>query len=154
MKTSFGKPMTTWWMRFVPVVVGVALIGCDGEIPSSPSPSPGAGPQFEAAEQVAAARSVLSVAPKNVHLRCNAGFPCEADVIVSSSSPVSIQYSAEGEFGINFGGTFCSGTLSGSCSIRVEVQSTEIPGRRSGNLLIEDLTNGSTKTVRLSARVI
>lgn len=151
MKRFLGKPLTRW-TRYVPVVMGVALIGCGGEIPSSQS-DPGIGPRFQPAEQPAAARSALTVDPRSVRLRCNAGFPCDIQLVVTSSSPVSLQYSVEGDFTVNFGGSNCGGVLAGSCVIQVAVISTELPGRRSATLTLEDLTNGTIKTVRLSARV-
>ena len=76
-------------------------------------------------------------------------------VVVTSSTPVTMDFFLNGDFIINPGATSCvrSSTLAGSCTIGVSVGTTEFAGRRAGTLTITESTTGTTKTVRLAARV-
>lgn len=150
------KLKTGWCTASAAAAVGVALTACGGEMPSSPSTPSADGPGLTDVAQTAAARSPLSVSPRSVRLQCNSGgFPCDIQVIVTSSVPVALDYFLNGDFIINAGATTCVrfSTLAGSCTIGVSVGTTEFPGRRSGTLTVNESTTGTSKTVRLAARV-
>jgi hypothetical protein len=77
-------------------------------------------------------------------------------VTITTSSPVNLQIGLEGDFVFNFGSTGCpldGSVVSGSCTVGVAVGTTEFPGRRQGVLTISETTFGTSKTVRLAARV-
>jgi hypothetical protein len=154
MNRSIGTT-TAWWSALLPVFVGAALSACAGETPASPSALPEDTPRPSAIIAAAASGSQLSVTPRRIRLKCNQGFGCDAQVVVTSSSPVTLNYFLNGDFIINFGATSCpqSGILSGSCTIGVQVGTTEFPGRRSATLTISESTFGTSRTVRLAARV-
>jgi hypothetical protein len=154
MNRSIGTT-TAWWSALLPVFVGAALSACAGETPASPSGLPEGAPLPSTIIEAAASGAQLSVTPRRLRLKCNQGFPCGAQVVVTSSSPVTLNYFLNGEFIINFGATSCpqSGILSGSCTIGVQVGTTEFPGRRSATLTISESTFGTSRTVRLAARV-
>ena len=139
--------------RVVPMVMVVALAGCTGENPSSPSENDGR-PQFDRADQVAAARFPISVSPKNVRLNCTLNGFCETPVALSASTEVRFDWSVEG-FTVNFANSNCDGSFDSSntgCVITV-VAPTSAPGRQEGVMTVTDLGTGVTKTVRLTARV-
>ena len=139
--------------RVVPLVVGVALAGCTGENPSSPSERDGES-ELQRADQVAAARFPISVSPKNVRLNCALNGFCETPVALSASGEVSYDWSVEG-FTVNFANSNCDGSFdinNSSCVITV-VAFTSQPGRQNGIMTIRDVTTGAIKTVRLTARV-
>jgi hypothetical protein len=153
MRSLTGRSKPRWSNALPVLVAGVVLTGCSGESPSSPS---GDAPPGREVAQTAAAQSVISVSPRNIRLRCNQGFGCGQQVIVTTSSPVNVQIGLEGDFVFNFGATSCpldGSVVSGSCTIGVAVGTTEFPGRRSGTLTISETTSGTSKTVRLAARV-
>lgn len=136
------------------VVTGLALAGCGGEPSSLTTPGDGS-VQLHGRVQAAASSAVLTVDPRRVRLKCAQGFGCGIQVIVSSSSPVTLSYSLDGDFILNVGNTSCpqGGTLAGGCTIGVDVGTTQFPGRRSGILTISESTFGTSLTVRLAARV-
>jgi len=135
-------------------VVGLALTGCGGE-PSSPTTPGDETVQPHGTVQAAASSAVLTVDPRRVGLKCAQGFGCGIQILVSSSSPVTLSYSLNGDFILNAGNTSCpqGGTLAGDCTIGVDVGTTQFPGRRSGTLTISESTFGTSRTVRLAARV-
>ena len=133
----------------VPLAVGVALAGCTGEHPSSPSES-----GLQGADQVAAARFPISVSPKNVRLNCALNGFCETPVALSGSGEVQYDWSVEG-FTVNFANSNCDGSFDSSnpsCVITV-VAFTSEPGRQEGLLTVREVTTGATRTARLTARV-
>jgi hypothetical protein len=140
--------------RVVPLVVGVALAGCAGENPASPSASDGEGPQLERADQAAAARFPISVSPKSVRLNCPLNGFCETPVALSAFGEVSYDWSVEG-FTVNSANSNCDGSfdLSNSSCVITVVAFTSEPGRQDGIMTITDRSTGTTKTVRLTARV-
>jgi hypothetical protein len=76
-------------------------------------------------------------------------------LVVTSSALVTLHYSLNGDFLINIGNTSCpqGGAFAGSCTIGLDVGTTQFPGRRSAILTISESTFGTSRTVRLSARV-
>lgn len=154
MHKFIGRSETRLWTAVAPLVVGLTLSACGGEAPSSPSPPAGAAP-VAGVEVLAAASGPLSVSPRNIHLKCSQGSSCDRQVVVTSSSPLTLTYSLDGDFVINSGATSCpqGGTLSGACTIGIQLLATELPGRRSGTLTISESTFGTSRTVRLAARV-
>lgn len=154
MEQLIGTQVTEWRARIVPLVLGIALAGCAGDAPSSPSGHEGHGSGFRQAGEVAAARFPISVSPRSVRLTCALGGFCETPVALSASTDVSFDWSVEGDFTVNFANTNCDGTFDISntgCVLAVVAFTTGDPGRRTGILTIE--SGGATKTVRLTARV-
>jgi hypothetical protein len=154
MDAFIGRLVAGYRGRVVPLVVGVALAGCTGENPASPSASGGEGPQLEKANQAAAARFPISVSPRSVRLNCPLNGFCETPVALSASVDVSYDWSVEG-FTVNFANSNCDGSfdLSNSSCVITVVAFTSQPGRQEGIMTITDRSTGTTRTVRLTARV-
>ena len=129
------------------VALGTALtLACSDEGPTAPDQT----------ASFATSGTPLSVDPRSVRVRCNVGLPCTAGMIVHASSPVTLSYQVDaGDFIINPALTTCpqGGTLAGGCFLNVKVTTTDIPGRRTGTLVISESTSGTSLTVRLSASV-
>jgi hypothetical protein len=147
MQSFFAKPMGAWLTGYLPVVVCAAVMGCGGEIPSSPSAEPSG--------QVASARSAFaSVVPRQVRLECSVGTPCDIQIVVTLSSPIVMSFGLQGGrgFGFNESTTTCFGNVAGSCVFHLTFAAVA-EGRYSATLRLEDITNGAVKTMRVSARV-
>jgi hypothetical protein len=140
--------------RVMPLALGVALAGCAGENPASPSIGDSEGPQLERADQTAAARFPISVTPRSVRVDCSLNTSCTTSVTLSATGAAVFSWSVADEFTVNFGATTCGGTLdNSSCVIGLIVDTSGEPGRRTGVLTIELAGGGPTKTYRLTARV-
>lgn len=129
------------------VVLGTALtLACSDGGPTAPDEAP----------TLAASGSPLTTDVRHIRIQCSVGTLCTAGMVVSASSPVTLHYEIEGaDFVINPALTTCvqDVTLTGGCFLNVKVATTDSPGRRSGTVVISESTSGTSRTVRLSARV-